>query len=270
MKITVISLFRDSEEYIHNCLSRLDNLETMTDASFEYFFYENDSIDNTKSILEEWIKNKQGKLLSETLNFPSFSHVISSDRFQLMAHYRNKILSIAKPLKTDFTVILDSDIIFSSNIVNKYLPHFDDLSVVMVTSNTTQNIPCQMTKSNKSSYYDSLALIDTSGNQCMTWASNPFYKKKDRENWENGKPVSVSAAFAGIPMIRSSILNKVGWRSSGNLEHWQFCDQVNKHGKILAIPDILANVYISQKVIDSIPKEHIGRVMEYQQSKLND
>ena len=53
MKITIISIFRDSEATIQNCLKQLDELEKNTDAPFEYFFYENDSKDKTKKILSE-------------------------------------------------------------------------------------------------------------------------------------------------------------------------------------------------------------------------
>ena len=58
MKITIISIFRDSEKTIHNCLKQLDELEKNTKASFEYFFYENDSKDKTKEILDKWMDNK--------------------------------------------------------------------------------------------------------------------------------------------------------------------------------------------------------------------
>ena len=40
MKITILSLFRDSEKTIKNCLKQLDELEKNTNADFEYFFYD--------------------------------------------------------------------------------------------------------------------------------------------------------------------------------------------------------------------------------------
>ena len=42
-RISVFSLFRDSEDYIDKTLSSLDLMEDITNAEFEYFFYENDS-----------------------------------------------------------------------------------------------------------------------------------------------------------------------------------------------------------------------------------
>ena len=60
MRISIFSLFRDSEDYIYDCFDRFEKMESCTNASFEYYFYENDSKDNTASILQEWIKNKKG------------------------------------------------------------------------------------------------------------------------------------------------------------------------------------------------------------------
>ena len=97
MKITIISIFRDSELYINNCLKKLDSLEQKTDAKFEYFFYENDSKDKTKEILNKWMKNKKGKLICENINTPKFGSIVNKERFSLLAQYRNKLFEVGKP-----------------------------------------------------------------------------------------------------------------------------------------------------------------------------
>ena len=62
MKITVFSLWRDSESYIDKALSQAKALEANNkDVKFEYYFYENDSKDDTKAILEDFLKDRQGK-----------------------------------------------------------------------------------------------------------------------------------------------------------------------------------------------------------------
>ena len=85
MKITIISIFRDSEPTMHNCLKQLDELEKNTKASFEYFFYENDSKDKTKEILNKWMDNKKGKLICENINTPRFGSVVKKERFALFS-----------------------------------------------------------------------------------------------------------------------------------------------------------------------------------------
>mgnify|MGYP005830512741 CR=1 FL=1 len=269
MKITVISLFRDSEPDIHNCLSRLEDLERNTDAEFEYSFYENDSVDNTREILKKWIEGRDGFLTFEDLNAPKFSNTASDQRNYLMTDYRNKSLNAIKPIDSDFSIVFDSDVIFDENIVNLFFSYMED-DIAMVTPNVLQNINCKMFDSQKKSYYDSYALIDKDMNNGMTWASNPFYRKEDRENWDNGKPVEVFSAFGGFIMLRSKILNKVQWYTEGHCEHWSLCSQVGKFGKILVIPRIITEVYHSRAIIDSISDENINRVVEFQKNKLND
>ena len=117
MKITIISIFRDSEPYINNCLNKLDSLEKKTNANFEYFFYENDSKDNTKDILKKWMSNKKGKLISENINTPKFGSIVNKERFNLLAQFRNKLLRAGKPFDSDYSLILDSDVMFPDSII---------------------------------------------------------------------------------------------------------------------------------------------------------
>ena len=268
MKISVLSLFRDSERIIYDTLTRLESLEENTDADFEYFFYENDSTDKTLEILSNWIQDKKGRVISQELNAPKFGSVGSNVRVQLMAHYRNTLLDSVKPLNSDFTIVFDSDVIFEKDIIHKYLTYFTD-DIAMLTPNTTQNIKCKMCDCGKDSYYDSWALIDKSGNFCMTWSHNPFYDQPDRDDWEAGVPVQVYTAFGGIAIIKSEYLNQVNWAvNQGTCEHWGLCHNLNKHGKILAIPEIQASVYLSQSVIGGLNPDSVDNVIRGQKNKL--
>lgn len=263
-----MSLFRDSESYIYDCLNRLKLLESKHEI--EYRFYENDSVDSTKQILSTWLSSRNGKLLSESLGRPKFGTMVSSDRFKYMAEYRNKLLEFSKPIESDYCFLLDSDVIFDESIIDDYLVYMNE-NVAMLTSNTVQyELPCVMYNTSLPSYYDSLALFDLEGNNCMTWSSNPFYREEDVSKWDRYEPVSVLRAFAGAALIKSDILNKVRWYSDGDLEHWYFCDEVKKHGDILAIPTIKTRVVIDRSLVNSIPKEHINRVKMFQEKRLHD
>ncbi len=269
MKISILSLFRDSERIIYDTLTRLESLEENTDADFEYFFYENDSTDKTVEILSSWIQNKEGKVISQELNAPKFGSVDSHVRVQLMAHYRNTLLDSAKPLNSDFTIVFDSDVIFEKDIINQYLPYFAD-DVAMLTPNITQNIKCKMCDCGRDSYYDSWALMDKSGNFCMTWSHNPFYNQQDRDNWDAGVPVQVYTAFGGFALIKSEYLNQVNWAvNKGTCEHWGLCHELNKYGKVLVIPNIQTSVYLPQSVIGNIKPESIDNLINFQKDKMN-
>jgi hypothetical protein len=269
MKISVISLFRDSEKTIYDCLQRLEHLEESTEAIFEYSFYENDSLDNTKKILERWMQSRDGYLISETLGSPKFSSVTSHKRNELMCYYRNKSLNSIKPMDSDYTVVFDSDVGFDNNIINDYIPFLEE-DVVMVTPNVLQNINCKMFDSSKRSYYDSYALIDNDMNNGMTWSSNPFYRADDREKWDKGLPVAVKSAFGGFVMIRSEAMNKSSWKTNGHCEHWGLCSDLLKFGKILIIPEIITTVEHDPTIIHSISEDNINKVINFQRQHLND
>ena len=253
MKITIISIFRDSEPIINNCLQQLDELEKNTDASFEYFFYENDSKDKTKEILNNWTNNKKGKLICENINTPKFGSVKNKERFSLLAQYRNKLLQAGKPFKSDYALILDSDVLFSNNIIEQYLKYMKE-DIVMITPNILQNIKCKMFNKDRDSYYDCLALRDKKNREGMVWVSNPFFDKNDRATWDRGEPVEVLSAFGGFPIIKSEVLNKVEWSTDGDTEHWNFCRDVRKYGKIIVVPKIITRVIIPQYILNYLTK----------------
>ena len=129
-------MFRDSETYVSESLHRLDALEKETESfSFEYFFYENDSIDNTVCIIDEWLEGKNGRLLSEVLNKPKFSQSTAVQRQLDMTHYRNRMLDNAKPLDSSYTLLLDSDVIFEPNLINKYIYLIINTAIPIMSDN---------------------------------------------------------------------------------------------------------------------------------------
>tara|TARA_R110000824_G_scaffold94723_3_gene228294 strand:+ start:935 stop:1777 length:843 start_codon:yes stop_codon:yes gene_type:complete len=258
MKISVFSLFRDSQASISQCLSQLEAIEVHTNASFEYYFYENDSQDNTLETLTQWMRGRKGKLLGETLGLPSHGSTLEAERMIKMATIRNKMANLGRPTDADYCLILDSDVEFSEDIVNDFLA-YKDLDFSMLTSNLRQNVPCKMGSGDSSSYYDSLSLFDTAGNHCMTWSSNPFYEEEDRERFEKGEPIEVLRAFGGVALIKGSYFNKVRWASNGQLEHWALCDALSGYGKIYFLPTITPRVSIAEQTWP-----HEGQVIEMQ------
>jgi len=252
MFITVLSMFRDSQPILPQFFTNIEGVEQYTDADFEYCFYENDSTDNTVDIINEWLKDKKGRLISEKLNASGHnSHSVSAARNFSMTEYRNKMLEASRPFTSDFTLIIDSDVDFPADIVNQYLKYMT-AGVAMTTPNVLQNIKCAMGNPEQDSYYDSYALIDRSMRPALTWSSNPFVGPEDRNKWERGVPVEVYSAFGGIAMVRSHILNKVNWSTDGRCEHWNFCRDVGEYGKILVIPTIKVRVTIDDGVLAGI------------------
>tara|TARA_R110002020_G_scaffold141859_2_gene313674 strand:- start:10082 stop:10891 length:810 start_codon:yes stop_codon:yes gene_type:complete len=235
MKISVFSLFRDSEKFLDRMFSKLETIEN--EHELEYFFYENDSKDDTRKLIKEWMSERNGQFIYEDINTPVFGHVTDSERMKLMTQYRNRLLDETVPLNSDYSLLIDSDVDFSNRIVDNYLPFFKD-DVVMCTPNIKQNINCIMGEPDELSYYDSFALKDMKGNKGMLLAANPFWEKEDRQNWADKKPVKVRSAFGGVAMIKTDVLNNVRWATRGGCEHWMFCESVRGYGDVIAIPTI--------------------------------
>ena len=267
MKISVISLFRNSEKYLGRLFDKLETLEKKYDMDF--YFYENDSTDKTRERLTKWMEGRKGQFINEDINTPIFGHVTDRKRMELMVRYRNTILEAAQPLKSEYTLMIDSDVDFSSRIVMQYLPFFKkkpkilSAPVAMCTPFIKQNINCVMGEPKELSYFDSFALKDRKGNKGMLLSSNPFWEKEDRELWKAGKPVEVHSAFGGVAMIRSKMLNKVKWSTNGGCEHWLFCEDVRNYGKILVIP----TVEVYTEVNHWIPNQ---KLIDVQRRLLND
>jgi len=262
MRISVFSLFRDSEDYIYDCLKKWDMIEKNTNADFEYFFYENDSTDSTANILSNWFKNKKGQLKSEILNTKKFGSVINQERMILLSNARNKMIDLDQNKDSDYSIVFDSDVSFNDQIVNDFLK-FKNLDFSMLTANTRQNVPCKMGSGSPDSYYDSSILFDMDGFNCMTWSDNPFYEKKDRINYENGDPIQVSRAFGSFSFLKTKYLKHCNWKSQGESEHWSWCDQLTRLSPIYVIPTIKPTVNIDQK-----KWPHENKVIEHQTKML--
>tara|TARA_Y100000361_G_scaffold69343_1_gene61207 strand:+ start:9684 stop:10535 length:852 start_codon:yes stop_codon:yes gene_type:complete len=261
-KISFFSLFRDSESYLGDLLARIEEMEAITDAEFSYFFYENDSKDNTVKILNDWIKGKNGKFLSEDVNEIKYESTTEPLRVIKMARIRNKMAELGKPVDSDYCVVLDSDIVFDPNIVNQYL-EYRNLNFSMLTPNIRQNVPCKMGSGDCDSYYDSWSLVDKDKNQCMTWSSNPFYRAEDRSLFEQGLPIEVDKSFGGFAFVKSEFFNQVNWFSNGQLEHWHFCDMLRSHAPIFFLPNITPQTYVEKSTW-----EHEDRVVNHQKHLL--
>lgn len=246
MRISIFSLFRNSESYLKSSLEKFDSLVKETDADISFFFYENDSVDNTVSILKQWMKGKLGQLKSEKLNPRSFNSDLDPERMMWMSQCRNKMQKLDEEKSSDYSLIIDSDIDFDPNIINQFL-RYKDLNFSMLTSNVRQDIPCKMGSSENDSYYDSSILTDIHGMPGMTWSYNPFYDKSDRKLFTENKPIKVNRAFGSCAFMPTSIFHNCQWSSLGESEHFSFCDQARKYGCIFLIPEIKPLVKIPNK-----------------------
>lgn len=253
--VAVLSLWRNSEDYIKRSLMQLEEAEELLktrNISCVYSFFENDSTDNTPHLLLKWLKNRAGLLTSERLNAPKWGSVASLERVRYQARYRNMAL---EPLNNyyhyDYLLIVDSDVHWQPELITGMIDALDkNEKWGMVSPNTTQNVRDYVGDTDKDSYFDSWSLKDLDGRQCLTFAANPFLSQVDRMLWDAGLPVVCNSAFGSIAMTKAEAMDYVEWSVVDGVEHWEFCRRIRDNGyQVVADPSLHAKVYHENEVI---------------------
>ena len=234
--IAVYALWRDSEPHIQRTLSQLEDLETL-DYDFEYYFYENDSKDNTVEILKDWIQERKGAFFHENFKAKKFGSVPDEERMHLLSQCRNKCRDLMLKSKSKYTLLLDSDIIFNNkNFTDHILTMRSFKDCALATPNIRQDIEDLMHFITEDSYYDIHAFLDRFNQTALPFTDCPFKNGIDRMNWSLGQLIEVNSAFGGFAMIRTKILKKVKWSTEGLCEHINFCRDILDFGKIYVNP----------------------------------
>ena len=120
MKISIVIMFKSNEKYIKNFFSKIwEYIEKkLSHIEFEYFILENNSTDNTKNELIKFSKNRNCKLFLRNFNFNlNFKKGISIQRGIYMGFLRNLLKSYSKKLDSDYTILIDSDILFNEKTI---------------------------------------------------------------------------------------------------------------------------------------------------------
>ena len=119
MIFNIIATFRNNESYLSNFLLPL--LKTLEkDYNFYYYFYENDSEDNTRSLLKNFMKGKNGEFKYEDFNSKKHPRNLDPTRVQNIVNARNQYLNL-RPYKGEWSIMIDSDVTFSLSIIDQFL-----------------------------------------------------------------------------------------------------------------------------------------------------
>jgi len=252
MKITISGIFRNSEVYCYWLIKQLKQMETYYSRRIDlnYAFYENDSIDNTTQILTDFMSTRidRGRFISEHLgtSFINRYHkelANTNIRTIRLAECRNRCFDGLHPLDSEWTLIIDSDIYFPINILDKFLEEYENLrsdKIAMLLANGLNS---------DGYYYDEWAFRDVSGHRCNKGLLQHRFERidifclneKDRHNWVIGKPVKVMSGFGGCGFVRSNLLEHSRWTTPKECEHIEFCKNLREHGDIYICPNIICH-----------------------------
>lgn len=266
-KISVFCIWRDAEKHIHRTLKQLEDIESLSDYEFSYFFYENDSVDNTASILQTWLSSRRGKLLSETLSAPKFHSTPATERMKFLCECRNKCKNLAGHNNNDYSLLIDGDIEFSKD---NFLISINDLETlpraVMITPNVRQNIPDLTFEASPDSYYDVYPFRDKYGNQGIYFSDCPSYNRQDQLNWALGMPIRCLSAFGGFSLLKSEIFNQVSWSADIHCDHVNMCFELGVYGNIYCNP---RNKVYTTVDLQNINLEACKQIAKEQKQKYN-
>jgi len=264
-KINVYALFRDSEENIHRTLEQISNLTTLPGFEFNFYYYCNDSTDNTRQILQDWCALYGGKLLYEELNAPKFGSVESEIRVSLLSYYRNKNKEMGKDTPSDYSLVIDTDLVWgNSDFLALYDFMEENQNFVAATSNCRQNVPDLTFNEASDSFYDVYAFRDKIGLGGVYFADTPFYRKEDKENFQNMLPVEVNSAFGGFCLFDSWAFDKEKWATFGDSEHVALCGELRAYGRIAIVPTSRPVTHID---LNKLNMENCKKIGEQQREK---
>lgn len=251
IKVSVFCILRDSEKTLSKLFSQLEELESLKDYEFSYFFYENDSLDNTRELIKNWMKLRKGNFLFENLGAKKFGSVADPERMRFLCDCRNKNKNLAGENKSEYSLLIDSDIEFNSK---NFLLHIEAINnlpeAIMITPNVRQPIKDLMFGETQDSYYDVYAFRDNFGNKGVYFTDCPSFLINDQKAWKKNKPIKVLSAFGGFALIKSSVFNKVEWSADINCDHCNMCFLISRMGQIYILPNSIVKVNLDLKTIN--------------------
>jgi hypothetical protein len=159
LTISVVFIIKDGAPYI----SYLDNYFTTVERlykhkyNFEYFVYENDSNDDTVRKLVAFFKNRKGRYWSESIKHNADFKGIKHERCQYMSALRNSLKRRHGQLLSDYTLLIDCDVIFQIDIIDNLIEAFSSYNFyvgpseenIVTVDLPTEGIDCECIPTNR-------------------------------------------------------------------------------------------------------------------------
>lgn len=257
--VMIMAIFRNNRVYLEWLIPMLENIEKHYQAKhgieIHYAFYENDSTDITPKVLRKFCThpNRRNRSLCITEKNQTrqngFDNECGWERAGYLAKLRNKLLSKARPIETDWCLILDSDIYFELGILEELFSLNPlDKNIAMLTCNTKEvkkvNAPTGQPYVCWEHYYDTYAIVEKDDRmfyplcrfaECTACAERRASTSLPTNTIDADGFIDVRSAFAGFALVPSKLLNKkyVEWKTMeicfGEMsacEHVYFCDML--------------------------------------------
>lgn len=224
-KVVIISLARNCEK---NLQKSIDQIIKLKSQDFQFFIYENNSIDNTKDILIESAKKKSSITISLNTDDTPYLTDDSRERTINLAGYRNTCLEWVKNNCANFnyTIVLDldADLGFSVNGI------YNSISWLNKIPKSSGMGSYSLYLNNKNFFhYDSFAF------RLRDW--NESTKNRQREKCFHQfhpkigfPPVELNSCFGGLSVYKTEIFVNGKYDGSIGCEHVLFHKSLKKNG----------------------------------------
>ena len=218
--INVFMCLRNNADTLQNTFNSLKALENhFENFRFVYYIFENDSTDDTPSLISSFMQHRSGTFKSCNLNTRQWGSVKDTQRSSDMARYRNNMKNLCSSWDdSEFSIILDSNVSFSISTISDFISTLqNDSSIAMVT-------PFGHIQSSPRTYYDTYALLTNSDKRYI-----PLFIPAI---------LPVKSSFGGIVMLRSQAFRNSSWNtivSSLESEHVSFCADVRRYGSVVIL-----------------------------------
>ncbi len=253
--IAVMMLLRNNRTYLEWFLDAMEKLEKRhPSTTFHYAFYENNSSDTTPRMLAKFtnapVRKKRSILISEKLNHAP-SKFVAEDvyhRPKYLGKLRTDMLKRLRPLDTDWTWLLDTDIYFPPNILEQMFacqPSSNNIGIVTCYTKEVKKVE-QQGFACEDHYYDTYSIVDIDDRMFYPLCRFPKCTRCAPRRTLTKVPVwkddvvDVRTAYGGCVLVPSALMNdpSVEWRTTevcfGELamcEHVYFCDTVRLASK---------------------------------------
>lgn len=237
-RIAVFACFRDNEDFLPQFFFQLQQLEKhyVNCYRFEYYFFENDSIDQTVTMLQRFLRTRKGALDSRVLRKAKFGAVIQLSRATAMAMYRNMNIaqfSVSRSLP-DWILILDTNICYGPHVLRQLLYPLQNDSTIGMSVGFTH------ATEHPEHYYDTLAFTNNEGQnykdldkQCL-FVDCPNCKVNQIQR-QSVDQIDVQSAFGGFAVFPGHLLPFIKWDDRGVCEHFGLCHRIRAQGKRIVL-----------------------------------
>jgi len=252
IKISVVLVVYNNEKWLKYIINKFNRLEKLNNKiiEFEFHIYENNSKDNTKQLIKDFMKNRKGTYLCENIDKLCFQNIDIS-RGKWMNFIRNKNKINHGILTSDYVWLIDSDVYILDSTCLNFIRVLQDKKIAQVSGyclcKNNENLPSQTIKDKENHYYDSFLFSTDKYNykdtdntcifdKCIRCKNHRKANNINIETIKYGGLIEVKSAFGSMCMIPTNYYNQCNWNDKHGLvetDHYSFIIDLSKFGKII-------------------------------------